>query len=347
MGAALALASAVTYAQPVAPEQANAVELARIPLRNAPSAVVAYWLNPAHQRVPILIEIGMSRGNFMGGIVDDLPRQPGNALGPPDLKLPDGIDEIISVDPQNVLLVKGTKEGRAALVELIKRIDVELKQTEVEVLLIELAPDELQELALPFRWTGHDHDDKSWPAVAEVSQATEEQLDKLRALATAYADAGEDGAAIPTTADGNPVFFNVLNAPRVTALDGITAVLISTENRGVDLSAKPKVPIETDEDQTPRSPMNVWQAGVTRVQSSTGIRVKCASKDDLIAMDLQVILNGETSQMSAIVRDGQKLAMLLPTRNPENGAVRVAIVAPRLIKREGENVGFPRRVANK
>ena len=119
MGAALALASAVTYAQPVAPEQANAVELAKIPLRNAPSTVVAYWLDPAHQQMPMQFRYSLHSGASPNDLTAQLPRQPSNGNGPRDLQLPAGVSSVVSIDPQNVLLAKGNRAGLEALRQLV------------------------------------------------------------------------------------------------------------------------------------------------------------------------------------------------------------------------------------
>ena len=360
MGATtLALCGAVSHAQPTKPAASTTVAdaplRAAIKVSNVDSDIMAYWLDPAHQPVPIQLTISARNGDLHSGIVDGLPRQPGNALGPLDLKLPAGIDQVVSLDPQNVLLVRGTKAGIDELRQLVARSDVPIKQTEVEVQLVELSPAELKELALPFRWTrGADEgDDKTQLAIAEFSQEAQNRLNKLSQFAINYYNARQDEEDqtrfdLPAKARdeksktnnktrtaaakalGNPVF-RIINAPRVTVLDGLTSALLSTESRGLPLPVNFQTPNAND--QTPPPAQDAWQAGIATVQSSTGIRVKCASKGDLIAMDLQVILNNEAEQVSAIVRDGQKLALLLPTRNSSDGATRVAIVTPKMVRR--------------
>ena len=334
LGAALALSGAVCYGQPLIPESVKLPEIIQDPqdptapakttikVGNMNSELMVYWLQPYAQKVPDIIQRGLSNGNFQGGIVDKLPRQPGNFLGPLDPKLPAGVETLRSVSPQNVIIATGTPAGLEALHKLVAQLDVPLKQTEIEVLLVEMAPDEMEELALPFRWTGSgDGGDKTWPAIAEVSQAAAKRLDNLRQLA-------DQTAAIRI-----PVFFKVINAPRVTALDGLTATLMATESRGLYLLAAPETKMSAEgEAETPRPAADAWQTGIATIQNSTGIRVKCASKDDLIAIDLQIDLNNQAAQMSAIVRDGQKLAMLLPQRNETTGAVLVAFVTPRVIR---------------
>ena len=320
LGAALALCGA-SHAQALKTDDVTAAQT-RLPtaikLNNVPSDIMAYWLDPARQRVPIQLAVSTRNGDLRGGIVDDLPRQPGNALGPLGLKLPQGIDEIIPIEPQRVLLVRGTQVGIEELRQLVQRVDVPLRQTEVEVLFLELTPAAMKELNLPFRWTKvNGKDDKLQPAIADAEMLTNERLNAL--LANGSANNFSKNFSETTVAG------RILTAPRVRALDGLTALLNSTETRTL------KWPI--GDDKTPAPQQDAWKAGIAKIQTETGIRVKCASKDDLIAMDLQIMLNDETARMSAIVRDGQKLALLLPRREPSNGVVHIAIVTPRIIRR--------------
>ncbi len=160
LGVALALSSAVSQAQPAqnempmpTAEAAPAHTAAIIKVRNAPSAIIAYWLDPLHQPVPTLVEHSRRNGELWTRDADELPRQPGNGNGPRDLKLPQGIESVFSVDPQNVLQVKGTEAGIEALRKLVQEIDVPIGQLEIEAQIWEISPAKLKSLPLVFRDT--------------------------------------------------------------------------------------------------------------------------------------------------------------------------------------------------
>ena len=339
VGAAFALCSAVTFAQPVTPAAQEALPQKPVVIKvnNMPSALMAHWLDPAHQPMPVQLKSSVRNGDFSGGIVDGLPRQPGNALGPLDLKLPAGIDLVVSVDPQNVLLVKGSAQGIEALRKLVAEIDVPINQTEVEVQLLEMAPAVLDSLGLQFRWPVNDDgdSDKTWVGLADASDLTNQLINQLLVADTDRAVANAPATLADEEVDDLPRYFKIITAPRVTVLDGLMAQLTSTETRILNFPA-PQIadaPIE-GENEAQRLSALAWREGYQTTQSSTGMHIKCASKDDLIAMDLRFDLGNDGSRMSAIVRDGQKLAMLLPKRDSANGAVHLALITAKQIRRE-------------
>lgn len=163
LGAAFALPG-ISHAQPelvevpLAPLR-NVIQIgpdsqtAQILLRNTPSALMAYWLDPSHQPRPIQLKLSEANAGVWAFNRDELPRQPGNGNGPRDLKLPPDVEIMGSVGPQNILLIKGTTAGIQALQKLVTEIDVRLGQIEIEAQLIEIAPAKLASLPLVFRDT--------------------------------------------------------------------------------------------------------------------------------------------------------------------------------------------------
>ena len=168
LGAAFALTGS-SHAQ-TAPleQQATPEKPALIKVRNVPSNLMAYWLDPAHQPLPIEIQSSITnRGqtpqlqqhDFPTGDAPDvsvapiarpLKLRPGNGYGPLNLKLPEGIKTLASVDPQNVIFVRGTAAGIEQLRALVAQLDVPLSQVEIEVQFYQLARADLSALSPSF-----------------------------------------------------------------------------------------------------------------------------------------------------------------------------------------------------
>lgn len=77
-----------------------------------------------------------------------LPQQPPPvpfAIG--TLTLPDGTASIVALIPQNALLVRGTADSVRRLEELIAQTDAPTPQTTLEVMLLEMKPEDMKELS--------------------------------------------------------------------------------------------------------------------------------------------------------------------------------------------------------
>ena len=79
------------------------IETAQILVKNVDSNLMAYWFDPLHQPPPIPLQMSQRNAGmlFRSGI--GIKPQPGNGNGPSDLRLPAGIQNFASIDPQNVL----------------------------------------------------------------------------------------------------------------------------------------------------------------------------------------------------------------------------------------------------
>ena len=129
LGAALALCAASSHAQTATNElstnaavSANAASDARtidIPLSNLPVGIVAYWLDPKGQSVPLQIQQSRNYANSSLSDFGQWPREPGDGNGPRDLKLPAGIQGIVAVDARNLLRATGTATGTEELKKLV------------------------------------------------------------------------------------------------------------------------------------------------------------------------------------------------------------------------------------
>lgn len=152
-------------------------------------------------------------------------------------------------------------------------------------------------------------------------------------------------------ADGNA---RVINAPRVTVLDGLTAKLIAAEIRFIDFDGPQKTATanketnDNDEDAAAPNPplkkIDEWKEGVTSVESQTGFRAAPVLHGDVMNLGFQIILNNIITPGSTIMRDGQTFAVRLPNVNVTNGWPYMALIKAHIIHRAGDekNKGFRR-----
>lgn len=298
--------SIVSHAQETetAPDK---VETAQIQLHDAPAPLVAYWLAPGQNLVPIQIQSSRENDNYSGGIADDLPRQPGNALGPRDLKLPDGIVNVISIDPQNVLMVRGTAAGIEALKKLVPTLDVPINQVEIEAQFCQMSSQTLKEFPLQFTATG---EEDYAPAMALVPPTL-----KL-------------GAELNKRIASNKI--RVITAPRLTALDGLAANLQSTETRSLILSPLDKKTADVTE------PDMLWLPGLSTVQIETGLNCTPVFHGDLIKLFARMTLNNIDVNVTANMRDGETVAIAMPAKKSDADKRTVIFLTARTVRRASD-----------
>ena len=339
MSAALALCGAASHAQPATAAKTElAAQKAEIKVRSLPAETMAYWLDPKGQPMPSGLQISRNNGGGWTRDVELMTRQPGNGNGPRDLKMPADVQIVAALAPSNSLLVKGTPSGIEALRQLVERIDVPLGQVEIEAQIWEIAPAEFAQLPLVFR---------------NVSRST-----------SAFDDTtfGELALAVPT-GEIAPIAqqlqswqaaqrAKVINAPRVTAIDGMAATLSSTETRSFNVDqmeeSKPQQePAEDETDEAIQMPLpyeekidDGWTWGKSRVQNQTGLKAIAVLHGDLIALGFQVMLDNQITRASTILRDGQTLPIRLSGAS-ESGWPRVVLLQIRTLKREGDDVIVP------
>ena len=141
-------------------------------------------------------------------------------------ELPGDIQQIVSVDPQNVLLVAGgSDEDIRRLQELINVLDQPLRQVEIEAQFVELQSQDARTFGIDFSTARGNFD----------------------AATTGFAGNPAPGSiAVGFVRDNfvarlNALIANnrakIINAPRVTAINNLTATLQSTERRSIILTS--------------------------------------------------------------------------------------------------------------
>ncbi len=356
--AALVLTANSSHAQPALDktpiaDKANVTDLApdshlaQIKVLNIPSALMAYWLDPTRQPKPIQIQLSEANGGIRPFERDPLPRQPGNGNGPRDLKLPPGVEIVVSVDPQNVLLVKGSKAGVEALRKLVKEIDVTIDQIEVEAQIWDMSPGKFASLPIVFRDVAFGSE--KIPVLGDVNAAKNANITSGAGdffARVAFAAPTSDMTSVRQKlneglADGSA---RLITAPRVTAIDGLVASLASTESRvlNFDKPPTPKAEDETtnnDDGNAPnptREVIDSWKAGLTLVESQTGFAVAPVLHGDVMNLGFRITFDNTVTPGSTVMRDGQTLAVRLPNDNPATGWPRVALLKVHVIRRAGE-----------
>lgn len=132
-------------------QPAEAVKTYRILLKNVKPSVVAYWLDPTHHTMPTessvlsiprgpeLKEDDAATGQLFllaGQVAPKDTSQQQEPTEPKTFALPMGVEQIVAIDTQNTLLVRGTKEGVTKLFETIQFLDKPLRQVEIEARLV-------------------------------------------------------------------------------------------------------------------------------------------------------------------------------------------------------------------
>ncbi len=329
MGAALALSGAVGFAQP-APDKAPKVleieplETTQLVVRNVASNLMAYWLDPTHQPTPILIQVSQRNEGILFNLGIGIPPQPGNGNGPRGLTLPAGIQSLVSIDPQNVLWVRGTKKGIEALQKQVKEIDVPLNQVEFEVQLWEMSPNTLQSLPLVFRDTSK-----------SANKFDTDFLSRI-ALAAPASDIAPTTQILMAGLKTN--FTNLISTQRLTVVDGLVATTQSNESRVLLLdekkSATPQAESKKKEQTSPIADADkgTFPEGVAFVNGQTGVTIAPTLHGDAMSLTFGIILEGNMTQVATTLRDGQTLAIRLPNANPRTDWPRVALITSRILR---------------
>ena len=124
-------ASTATLAQAAEPSAPTLIEIPQQKMRavkivNVPSALIAYWLDPAHNSRPAMLG------------VEESPKLTDKGA----FTLPDGIDQIVSIDAQNVIMLRGSDKAIRQVADLIEILDQPLRQVEIEAQIVEMSPED-------------------------------------------------------------------------------------------------------------------------------------------------------------------------------------------------------------
>ena len=277
-------------------QPAQQIRQRAVKIKNLPSAVVAYMLDPKHNPRPVgwpEADKSQVKGAF---------------------DLPDGITQIVSIDPQNVLLVKyGNDEGLRQLRELIDVLDQLLRQVELEAQCVQISLEDAKAFGIEFS--------RNEAVVLRGKQGEKAPITvhfgSVRGNFTARLNA--------LIADKRA---KVLTAPRVTALNNLSATM------------EMKVDIGTLSDGKRTFTFEPVGAELTITPTING--------DDTITLLLNAISkNGEDSKAGAIanLRDGDTIALsgLSPLFAPA-GAIDspniLIFLTARIIRRAGDDINI-------
>ena len=343
LGAAFAVpsishAQAAPLEQQATPEKPALVS-ALIKVRNVPSDWMAHWLDPAHQPMPIEIQSSIANSGQMpqlqqhdfptgdsldvsvAPVVRPLKLRPGNGYGPLNLKLPAGIETIVSIDPQDAILVRGTAAGVEQLRALVAQLDVPLSQVEIEVQFCQLARADLGALGLSFVT------DKAGDTLVVGAPVSENQVLPPNQFQVGFVRNN-------FTAKINELIvqdkLKVITAPRVTAISGLTAKLQSKEMHSFAYSTLPA----NVSDEIKES--GILPEGLVLTTTETGIVCTPLIHKDLIQLDLEASLENRLLNQTTTFKDGQTLAMQFPAENANSETATVLFVTARIIRRAGE-----------
>jgi type II secretory pathway component GspD/PulD (secretin) len=345
------LQGAIAQEQPAILQEQGATQPHRIRLRNVAPAFMAWWLDPAHNTEPLLYQV--SRANAEGVLpVGPLEKDPTKPLG--DYKLPAGIDKLVPLDAQNTLLVVGTGAGVAELEKVIAGLDKVLKQVQVEVHYLEISEDGVKKLGLKNFSRASEKDPVSWAILTPNSKPKVTQTSTQLGLA--------NSSMVEEMVRKSKA--RLIAAPRVTAINNLTAALRSTTSRPFTLGPEGPdsgFPMYTEPDT---ESLLYWSSGLgitvrpsinndrtINLALAPGVTLKLlvppkASPKDA-PLDLNSVKTVWQRQLGGIVNltnieDGQTVAIMglksdsLITRNPTDKskpANMLVLVTPYIIRR--------------
>ena len=139
-------------------------------------------------------------------------------------QLPTGVDRIVAIDPQNALLVFGTDEGIRELQDTIAFLDRPLRQVEIEAQFITVSTADSRSFGIDFS-TAQGNFNASNTGFASTPGQGSFQVGFVR---------GNFQAKLTALLTKNRA--KIITAPRVTAINNLTASLVSSESRPIILT---------------------------------------------------------------------------------------------------------------
>lgn len=323
LGAALMMgsahqANAQTPAAAVAEAQTQTIE---IPVRNVNANVLAFWLKSPRQTLPADVQLSADKIYF-----DGFPWESGRANGPQAGGFPDGVVSVVSAPDGKSLTATGTTAGLQTFKQQVADFEVPLRFVEVEAQMMSIAPADLNALNISF----------GAPALASAHQIKAEFVPSVTPFQ------GQQSYRMGLLSDdlGNKLRDLLLQGKvhdssglRASIINGLTATMKSrsTTTPTVELRDGDSVaPLQRNNGEDSK-PLEEMDAGET---VETGFKATPIIKDGFIALDFQITLQGRSTQMSAVFKDGQTLAVQLPGAKVEPGNVMIALVTARIKKQD-------------
>ena len=271
-----------------------------VKIKNLPSAIVAYTLDPKNNPRPVSLRAADK---------SDKADEKGT------FDLPGSITQIVSIDPQNVLLIKGgSDEEFRRLQELIDVLDQPMRQVELEAQFVELSIEDAKTFGIDFSrnemFGVRGVQGKQTPLEVQVGWVRNNVTARLNAL-VALSKA------------------KVIAAPRLTALNNLTATVGANVEIGTLSDGKRAFTFEP--------------VGAGLMMTPT------INSDDTVTLLLNaVIKNGVEIGDGAIanVRDGDTIAIagLSPLFAPVgvvNSPNVLVFITARIIRRAGDDIKVP------
>ncbi len=167
-------------------------------LRYTKASDIAWWIDPAHNEEPLTAKVSSTNLEVIGDTGDG--RAPGSPLYyERRFTLPYGFDRLVASNLQNTIEIKGTPTAVAEVRKIIQSLDQPLRQVEIEAKLVAMRSADIKDLEVPFAASN---------ALMAVGAVPPDFSAKLATLID------QKRAAI-------------INAPRVTAINYLTASLSS------------------------------------------------------------------------------------------------------------------------
>jgi type II secretory pathway component GspD/PulD (secretin) len=244
---------------------------------------------------------GNNRGGQFGG-----GRFGQGAAGAGVFQLPEGIESMSAIDPQNALLVRGTPEGIAQLEEIISLLDRPLRQVEIEAQFVTVSTNDSKAFGIDFS-------SSNGPFRLDTTGRAPQPADGSITLGFVRNNFRATLSAL--TAQGKA---KTVSSPRVTAINNLTASLQSQ-------SITPVILTTTTDISNGQGGVNTRTAQTPVFISSTiGLTVTpTINNDDTVTVVMQpevtlqtpvtgqIIPNIESNTLDTIanVRDGDTIAL--------------------------------------
>ncbi|RYG70983.1 hypothetical protein EON80_06180 [bacterium] len=139
-------------------------------------------------------------------------------------QLPEGVDRIVAIDPQNALLVFGTDEGVRELQDTIAFLDRPLRQVEIEAQFVTVSTADSRNFGIDFQTAQGNFNANNNGFASETTQGSV-QVGFVR---------GNFQATLNALMTRNRA--KLITAPRVTAINNLTAELFSDTQRPIILT---------------------------------------------------------------------------------------------------------------
>jgi type II secretory pathway component GspD/PulD (secretin) len=196
----------IVHAQAIIQNEPPATKQRLIRLKNVAPDVMAYWLDPTHNEMPAQLR----SSNTVSKV------KPAGLLSAGIFQLPEGVESISPVAPQNALLVLGASRGIDQLQDTINLLDRPLRQIEIETLFIQIAPEDMKAFGLDLNHVDFDDQPKSNFQVGFVRGNFQMTLNGLLAKKKA----------------------KLLASPRITAVNNQSARIVTSQLRSATVGYK-------------------------------------------------------------------------------------------------------------